>query len=182
MLKPDWLRAVVADLPDGVVRRMSQDLMQEFRVLTTARWQSVPDVRELSWTVKGVPAMLEFRVRVRDAAPDRPRPRVTETVVVLHAPAPPFMRDRPCRHLGNYFCLCVASADAGDGLYRAWGEANGDVEVIWPLLAAYYHATFLPGYDYPSAGPTAPAGREPNGHRPGWAWLGELVCRCRRWK
>ena len=112
--------------------------------------------------------------------PQTNRLRTEGTVVILHAPAPGFMRDRPCKHLGNYFCLCVESREAGDEIYRAWGNAGGDQAAIWEGLTEYYRIAFQPGYNLLSAGAGEAALPEARTPAPWRDRLRDAARRCRR--
>ena len=167
------LRTIVRRLTERRMERFEEGRAYDFVGRVLGRCYGETDVAVLHWFIRGVPCVLEFRMEVEDLAPSRPRLRFRETVVVLHAPSPAWMVDRPCAALRGLYCLCAPSTCAGQEMERWFVERarvlEDPEEAVWSPLLELYRAATEPGYAPDSAGMdrARSAGSEDSGRKGG---------------
>jgi hypothetical protein len=137
------MRRRLGSLTSRVLECEIQTLRFQYRMLVTESDRKRPNVAEVAWMVRSLCLTygVEFRMRIEELAPDRPRVLFPLAVVVLHRRAPPWMRDRTCLALGGHFCECRECHEFGRELFRLWYQRGDGPDNLWDdLLSAYFQA------------------------------------------
>jgi hypothetical protein len=138
------MRRRIGPLESRVVDAEIHSLRFQYRMLVQEVSRKRANVAEVAWMVRapGPWCGIEFRMRIEELAPDRPRVLFPRTVAILHRRAPPWMRDRTCLALQGHFCLCRECPEFGRDLFRLWYSRGDGPDTLWDALVTAYFEAF----------------------------------------